>query len=447
MMQKRQIFLPMEVFAREYLGKLALSVELLRNDFEVVIGHNHLVRSLALDSKKGSIFYEIKGESSANMPHLLALKKKGICIVGQDEEAGISYSNFTDFIKFRPEVNNIDKFDSFFLWGEDDLSFYRTKSQNSQLLATGSPRSIFWGNFGRIFYESRKFQDERIVGNYLLLITNLGVKNPLGSLKDSKRFSELSGYPDSYQKYMKERGDWENHAYKNVVRIVKTILALTSYRIVLRPHPAENMSNWEKEFQGEPRVLISKLDNSIPVILGAEHVLHSGSTTGLESLLCNKSTISYNKIIGNDLFEMVSDRFSISPESVSQLVELLNSGEQYLAKHGFEDLIKRKITMHSNIEVLKLQASAISKTQSKFDLNDSSQIEDSNQNKKSVSRRLIQRIRYGKNQYEVINKNKRPRISIPTISEDLKRLSSQLDFTSKVDVIELGESAFSLKVG
>jgi hypothetical protein len=124
----------MEVFAREYLGKLALSVELMRNDFEVVIGHNHLVRSLALDSKKESIFYEIKGESSANMPHLLALKKNGICIVGQDEEAGISYSNFTDFIKFRPEVNNIDKFDSFFLWGEDDLSFYRTKSQNSHLL-------------------------------------------------------------------------------------------------------------------------------------------------------------------------------------------------------------------------------------------------------------------------------------------------------------------------
>jgi hypothetical protein len=207
------------------------------------------------------------------------------------------------------------------------------------------------------------------------------------------------------------------------------------------------MSNWEKEFQGEHRVLISKLDNSIPVILGAEHVLHSGSTTGLESLLCNKSTISYSKIIGNDLFEMVSDRFSINPESVSQLVELLNSGEQFLAQHGFEDLIKRKITMHSNIEVLKLQASAISKTQSNFDLNDSSQIEDSNQNKKSFSRRLIQRIRYGKNQYEVINKNKRPRISIPTISEDLKRLSSQLDFTSKVDVIELGESAFSLKVG
>jgi surface carbohydrate biosynthesis protein len=436
----------MEVFAREYFGKLALSVELLRNNFEVIIGHNHSVRTLALDSRKGSVYYEIKGESNANMPHLTELNRKGICIVGQDEEAGINYLNFEDFMKFRPEVNNIKKFENFFMWGEDDLIHYKITSQKSKLFITGSPRSIFWGEFGSKFFKSRKFEDERISGNYLLLITNLGVKNPLGNLKDSKRYSELSGYPDSYQKYMKERGDWETHAYKSVVRIVKTILAFTSYRIVLRPHPAENMSNWEREFQGEPRVLISKLGNSIPVILGAAHVLHSGSTTGLESLLCNKSTISYNKIIGNDLFEMVSDRFSISPESVSQLVELLNSGEQYLAKHGFEDLIKRKITMRSNIEVLKIQASAISKTQSNFDLNDSSQIEDSNQNKKSISRRLIQRIRYGKNQYEVINKNKRPRISIPTISDDLKRLSTQLDFSSKVDVIELGESTFSLKV-
>jgi hypothetical protein len=142
---------------------------------------------------------------------------------------------------------------------------------------------------------------------------------------------------------------------------------------------------------------------------------------------------------------MVSDRFSISPESVSQLIELINSDEQYLAMYGFEDLIKRKITMHSNIQVLKLQASAISKTQSRFDLKDSSQVEDSNQNKKGFSQRLIQRIRFGKNQYEEINKNKRPTISAPTISDDLNRLSTQLDFASKIDVCELGESTFSLK--
>lgn len=446
MLQKRRIFLPMEIFAREYLGKLALSVELLRNNFDVVIGHNHFVRGLALDSRIDSVFYEIKGESGANMPHLYELKKKGICLVGQDEEAGVSYSNFEDFRKFRPEVDNIQKFDKFFFWGEDDLSFYRTTSQKSELLATGSPRSIFWGNFGMKFYESRKLVDERINGNYLLLMTSFGFKNPLGSHREGKRYSKISGYPDSFQKYMADRMTWEDDAHKTVVRVVKAILKFTSYRIVLRPHPSENSLAWEKEFYGEARVLISKADNSIPVILGAAHVLHSGSTTGLESLLCEKSTISYHKIIKADTYEMVSDRFSASPESISELVEMLNSGEQYLAKHGFSDVIKRKILMHSNVEVLKLQAAAISATRPSSALEDKKQNTGTNHNKRNLAQRFMERIQYGKNQYEEINKAKRPRIYLPTVTNDLERLSSLLEFEQKVDVVELADSTFILKV-
>ena len=185
MVQQRQIFLPLEVFTREYLGKLALSVELLRSNFEVVIGHNHTVRAIALESKKESVYYEIKGESNLNMPHLSELKKKSICLVGQDEEAGISYSNFDDFRKFRPEVENIQKFDQFFLWGEDDLSFYRTSSNKTNLIATGSPRSIFWGDFGTKFYEAKELRDKRIKGKYLLIITNFGAINPLGDKREA----------------------------------------------------------------------------------------------------------------------------------------------------------------------------------------------------------------------------------------------------------------------
>ena len=53
---------------------------------------------------------------------------------------------------------------------------------------------------------------------------------------------------------------------------------------------------------------------------------------------------------------------------------------------------------------------------------------------------------YGKNQYEEINKNKRPRIYLPTVTNDLERLSSLLEFEQKVDVVELADSTFILKV-
>jgi surface carbohydrate biosynthesis protein len=401
---------------------------------------------MALESKKGSIFYEIKGESKSNMEHLFRLKKKGICLIGQDEEAGISYSNFTDFRNFRPETDNIGKFDHFFCWGNDDLSYYKTHSQNSNLSATGSPRSIFWGNFGIKFYKNRTLKDERIIGKYILLITNLGVKNSLGNSRESKRYSRLSGYPDTYQKYMSQRKVWEDMAYKSVVQIVKAILARTTYNIVLRPHPAESISNWEREFRNEPRVLINKKDHSIPLILAASHVLHAGSTVGIESLLCNVSTISYSKLIPREIWEMVSDRFSTNPESISELVEALNSGEQHLAKLGFENVINSKITRHGDAEVLKSQASAISVTEPKLDLEFSKFDSQNSQAGKSLKFRLEQRIRFGKNQFQAIDEGKRPRIYLPTITDDLRRLSLQLDFEPKVDIIELGGSIFRLTV-
>ena len=446
MIHRRQIFLPLEVFTREYLGKLALSVELLRSNFEVVIGHNHTVRAMALEAKKESVFYEIKGESSQNMPHLSELKKRNVCLVGQDEEAGISYSNFEDFKKFRPEVDNIQKFDQFFSWGEDDLSFYRTKSNKTKLLATGSPRSIFWGDFGTKFYEARELQDKRIRGKYLLVITNFGVINPQANKAEARRYARLSGYPDSYDYYMNQRKNWESQAHKSVVQIVNTILASTSYRIVLRPHPAENITKWEREFSGETRVVISKVDDSIPVILGAEHVLHAGSTGGIESMLCNKSTISYSNIIKSQLFEMVSDRFSLAPESISELIEVLNSGARCLPKHGFEDIIKRKITMNGDAQVLELQTRAISEAKPNFELQAPTLNLETTEKSRKLAYRLTQRIKYGKNRYEVINKNKRPIILLSTVKSDHLRLSRQLEFESRVEILEIADSTFRLRV-
>jgi hypothetical protein len=143
---------------------------------------------------------------------------------------------------------------------------------------------------------------------------------------------------------------------------------------------------------------------------------------------------------------MVSDRFSASPESISELVEMLNSGEHYLAKHGFSDVVKRKILMHSNVEVLKLQAAAISATRPSSALEGTKQNTSTNHNKRNLTQRFVERIQYGKNQYEEIDKNKRPRIYTPTVTNDLGRLSSLLEFEKKVDVRELADSTFILKV-
>jgi hypothetical protein len=113
---------------------------------------------------------------------------------------------------------------------------------------------------------------------------------------------------------------------------------------------------------------------------------------------------------------------------------------------GFENVINSKITRHGDAEVLKSQASAISVTEPKLDLEFSKFDSQNSQAGKSLKFRLEQRIRFGKNQFQAIDEGKRPRIYLPTITDDLRRLSLQLDFEPKVDIIELGGSIFRLTV-
>jgi len=445
-LMKREVFLPMEVFAREYAGKLALSVELLRSDFNVTIGYNHLVRTLALQSERGSIFYEIKGESNSNMEHLSKLKQKNICLVGQDDEAGISYMNFEDFQVFRPEVYNVEKFNNFFMWGEDDLKFYQENSKFMKLTKTGSPRTLFWGNFGRNFYESDNHFKQDPRGKYILLVTSMTFQNPVGRRSEAQRYARKSGYPKSYENSLKDRKVWEKNAFFRILELVDAILKSTDYNLVLRPHPAEDVVHWAKAFSGQNRVFIDVTGPSLPSVIDATHVLHAGSTVGIEALTLGKSTISYNKIITSETFKMVSDEYSISPDTIAELIQLLRSSEEYVALDGFEEMAKRKFSLYGETEVLRLQAQAISETEPESEPNYSEAKPEPERKTKNRGTRILERLRYGKDPYEKIHEKKRPRIQSTKVKDDIEKLSSLLGFHSSTRVVELGESTFKLSI-
>jgi surface carbohydrate biosynthesis protein len=418
-------------------------MKLIENEEEVIIGYNHLVRSHALESEKPAVYYEIKGKSKKEMGHLAKLRDKETCLVGQDEEAGISYLNFSDFEVLRPEVNGIQPFEAFFAWGQEDLAAYNKELKLESVLQTGSPRTVHWGSNGANFYSQQINSIKNEFGEFVLLVSNLGSRNNIWTEKEMMKYAKNSGYGSSYDEAAKDRMRWEEDAFDATLKIIDAIIESTQMKIVLRPHPNENSAVWNNIFQNNPRISIVKSGDSVPYIMAAKQVIHAGSTVGLESLLCGTSTISFQNLIGTENVLMTSNKFSKNLGSINELTTFLNNDDQFIPEIEFYDVAKKKMTKINDSTVLAQQAQVINSV--KFNKNITIQPEIMSKSDFIKKSRLYQRLKYGKSSYLEIHRNKRPFIDIKKITIDANKLLDQFNSSYQVQIRELGESTFSIR--
>jgi surface carbohydrate biosynthesis protein len=442
-MNKREIYLPMEIYSREYLGKLALTLEFLKRNLIVYLGANHAIRAIAMGAVAGGIFFETKGMTPSGMNHLASLKNSGLILVGQDEEAGISFKSFESFAKFRPEIHGLEIFDKFFTWGQDDQMYISSLTPGANLVRTGSAKSLFWGSFGEKFYADEAQILQENIGDYVLIISNLSMKNKLISKKQMNRYLYKSGYKKDEYDFTK-REIWEELAFKKIIEIVETISKKTSFKVVLRPHPSEDVEPWNKLFQHNANVKVSKKGNIVATILGARHVLHAGSTAGLESLLLGKSTLSYQNLVGFEDEEMFANTYSQSLNSLEDLVMKLNSGDSFPPLPGFLEIARRKLSCFGEYGVIENQVSEILEIVERT--SNSNLIEMGGDLKKTGTlKRVIERIRFGKSNFEKLSSNKRPQISSSDLEFDLKKLQKLLSYEFHVEIHQLADSTFRIE--
>lgn len=441
---KRQVYLPMETFSREYLGKLSLALELAKIGHEVLIGSTHTIRSLSEGATENAVYYEIKGESGISSPHLSKLRQKKILTVLQDEEAGISYLNYEDFVKLRPELFGLNHFNKIFAWGNVDYEFMSAESVDKTIELTGSPRAVFWGSFGEAFYREITESLRAVHGEYILLITNFAWQNSLKSNRQEQKYFEESNYDSEFYSSYRRRLKWEHLAYIKTLDLIRSIIENTNYKIILRPHPSERSDVWMKAFPNESRLMIHKEGDVTPAILGASHTLHAGSTVGIEALLHKQSTISYQSLINFVDFPMTANKYSAGANSLEALIAMLGSGLVYGAKEGFSSFINQRISSLQTCEPIKVQAEAISELKSSIEPGfvEDQPVLPSDRN--NFMLRVKNRLLYGKSAYESLSLHKRPEITLEKIESDSKKVSGILGHENRFTIEKISESTFRI---
>ena len=407
---EKKLFLPLELTRREYFSKLLIAAEAFIRGYTVIFGHSAQVLSHALNQKKpGILFY--KSASPAKSEIFTRLKNAGNLIIAQDEEAGISFKNYSEFFNLRQSLKNINNIDHFFCWGQDEYEFLsKTVCKNrskEKLTLSGSPRTSLWGHLGETMFREEIAKYTKNYGNYILLVSNFVSPNPL--VRDN-----------NIDTGNLER---ENRNIKKFRELV-AILSKNGINTVIRPHPAENEGGWD-DLTKLPYVFVKSTGDITPLILGSKMVVHNSCTSGIQSVMSNKYVFSYG-----DKDELTNFMASV-PNIVSHITDnsdeiikryrlIMKRGDSY--KNNLEDkanFLDKKIHMSGSNEPAKIILDKIEEKWFFSDKLDMNSIYLHNLAMKSIIKKLIHK--FSINQKDRIVKGKQEDMRKDRLLNDFKK--------------------------
>ncbi|MEY4432237.1 MAG: hypothetical protein RLZZ44_367 [Bacteroidota bacterium] len=438
------VYLPLEIYSRELLSKLLLSSYLLQNtEVEaVIIGHNARIKSLALRAEKPGIYYEVRGMAKKGMEYLEILKSKGFKLVGQDEESGISFKNWLDFFDSRSELRGLSIFDTFFAWTQEEKVKLESVNSEVKIVDSGSPRYSLWGNNGFIVHKSEIEEVKQRLGNFVLVVTSFATANS-NTRKRSflRQYINLgygiSAYRSKYNKYR-----WQKRAIAKTIEIIEVLLANTDFRILLRPHPVENVNFWKKKFINQERVTILAEPIVQPYILSAQAILHSGSTLALEAASYGKQIINYANLIKDDKIPKIVNDITKQINNFDELISAVKT----LSFENSTKKIPKKFDKIGSMEPIVIQSEEILKLidDTKLSGLNEIQVKTNERDSRKLIRKYIGRILGGKYEFDKIEAAKRPNLNLNTIIFYLERVDRIFKTNTKISIIELENGVFSL---
>ncbi len=335
-------FLPVESTPRELDYKLNLARYFCNEGFDVIIGNPPFIRDeLKYKNYKGG-FLE-KGTNPVP-DYYIQLKAKGILLYSLSDE-GAAYPAHS--IDYQLAVDALKTMEHIFLWGDFQKNDLIKRSCDSVLndkyYTIGYPGFEFSYQKYKMYH--KKLKPKSIPEEYILVNTNFGSYNGFTLEETFKACPTMS---HSTRKSIEASYKKEHLTFINFYEWLITIINHFSNEIFLiRPHPTEKKSTYEKYFSSFKNVIISKEGNANQVISTAKLVLHNDCTTALQSYLMGVPVVS----LANSSLEHISASwplaFGAQPKSIEE------------AKVLIEHILKNKCITPELAAVVKEKSSKI----------------------------------------------------------------------------------------
>ena len=178
-MSERFLYVPVEIKAREFLGKTFLAARAAERGWAVFMGESNRVREYLRDHA-GGVYIEIGiPEKKAN--RLAAIRAAGHCIANMCEE-GLVYSDGRDYCHRKLGPNALRSTDRLLVVGSrnaDDIREYRSEFAD-KIAVTGNPRFDTLLSKVRCVYRRDAAALRERYGRFVLVNTNFTRVNAYG---------------------------------------------------------------------------------------------------------------------------------------------------------------------------------------------------------------------------------------------------------------------------
>jgi surface carbohydrate biosynthesis protein len=307
---------------RDLNGYLLLSNQLLKSFDEVIlIPMYHVYEIFLLDID----FFIIHNLRPANVKLAILLKKLNKTIFVIDNE-GVPFGwiKGNDHIKTLTNsiIHNLELVDKYFVWGGYIKNiFLSNKIENNKIkdiIITGNQRFDLFTKRFNFLNKPRKTEKKVIIIN-----TSSPQTNPLYASKAAGREALKVVYQYSNNSEKKINLNIRNNIYitNNFIKMIKKIVSdFKNYKIIINPHPFEDVQLYKSNFGIYKNVLILNKNFYTPRLYNNyDFIVQYNSTTCAEHLLQGKKALSVNFVDKNNILNKFYRKFTIQFNSYKKI--------------------------------------------------------------------------------------------------------------------------------
>ena len=294
---KKVIIFPLEIKSRDLIPRLEIASKFVEKNYHVIIGEQTAIHKNINHLPVGILFEKSIGRiKEKRFKKFISL---GFKICSLDEEGLHAFHLPGVYKKSRLTDYNLKIASKIFVWGdfEKKVILYKTKFKKFQnkIINSGHNKINMWIKNENFFEKSEEKKIQKHYKNYIFLVSNFAYPHRDGDkflVNISKKAGLLETEKDKIA--LKFDMDYRKFVFGRYLKLLKKLSEnFPEKKIILRPHPSENIVKWKFYLRKLRNVeVVFKYDVSI-WIRNCEYFVHSSCSTGLEAFFRGKNPISF----------------------------------------------------------------------------------------------------------------------------------------------------------
>ncbi len=323
----KNVYIPIEISARELDAKLLLARQLVAHNVNVIIGKKKQIID-HMEVAAPGVFVSIWGGHRKFKSLYKSLSARGFRLAAMDEEGLITISE-EHYLENSVDKDTLAHVPLFFCWGHKQKTLLQnymaeTAIADTRFVATGNIRlDLLRPDFDEFFHSEQRVIADKYP-DCLLVISSFGF---------ARHFDGANVYFENLVKSgvvwnEKLRADYENYlAFQKcnadafIELTAKLCAAFPEKQIVYRPHPSEALDDLSHLSEAYDNFYVDSSHSIIPWLRSVSFTIFNYCTTGPEAQIVNCPNIAYRPFKDETIEDDIPYRNTTVFESEAPLID------------------------------------------------------------------------------------------------------------------------------